>query len=119
MSWISTILFLQQSLDQHDLSLCGNLANRWDGVWHIHDPAEFSLGQHGKRPQRGACLKHHVENFASKGGYLPLFETDDGRFLEAGDISDKLRRRPCKTIEKAYISRVMRCGPFVATFCSR
>ena len=44
-SWVSMIPFVQQSLHQHDLSLCGNLSDRWDGVGRIHDPGDFSFGQ--------------------------------------------------------------------------
>ena len=72
--------------------------------------------KHGERPQRGACIKHCVENFVIRGGYLPLFETDDGRFLDAGDITDKL---PYEIMEKARSSQVIRCGIYITNFCSR
>ena len=53
MSWVSAIIFLQQSLDQHDLSLCGNVSNRRDGVWRINNPGEFSFGQPIEDARRG------------------------------------------------------------------
>ena len=48
-------------------------------------------------------MKHGLEYFVIKGGYLPLFETADGRFLDAGDIADKL---PYEIMEKARSSQV-------------
>ena len=93
MSWVSATTFLQQSLDQHDSYIYDNVSNSWDGGWCLKDPGEFSFGQPIENvPQRGSCLKDRVENFTSKGGYFPFSESDDGRFLEAGDITDKLRR---------------------------
>ena len=56
----------------------------------------FLLGRSGKCPQKGACIKHGIEYFITKSGYFSFFETDDCRFVEAGNIADKLRRQVLK-----------------------
>lgn len=117
MSWVSTVTFLQQSLDQHDLSLSGNLSDRWDGVRHIHDPGEFSFGQ----PMENA----RIEGFSSSivtGTWRRRVHTSllaRLGFREPGISPRSYCERLCKMVEKACISGVMHCGPFDATGCSK
>lgn len=73
-SWVETILFLQSSLSLETVRLGGNLSNRWDEAWGIHDPDE---SDHWLRwgdgiPEEGSCLKHRIEQFVVEGGACPL-----------------------------------------------
>ena len=103
-SWVSTTLFLQKSLDQHDLSLCGNLSDRWDAVWRIHDLGNISFEQHGEHLQKDACLKHRMENSRQRADaclfsrlMMPGFWKPD---ISPTSYDDRL----CEIIEKACIS---------------
>ena len=82
-SWVELIVFLQSSLSLDTVRLHGNLSNRWDEEWFIHDPDEsefwHSVGLSDERPEKGSCLKHRIERFVVEGGVCPLAMPHDAK----------------------------------------
>ena len=72
-SWVEIIVFLQSSLSLTTVRLDGNLSNRWDEGWCIHDPDDSDYwSRFGGSLEEGSCLKHRIERFVVEGGACPL-----------------------------------------------
>lgn len=76
-SWVSKMLFLEQTLSLEEVQLNGNYSNSRDEAWPIHDPSDanywWCMGTpKGKIPPVGSCLKHRIEQFLVEGGNFPL-----------------------------------------------